>query len=511
MLDQALTRALACVVLLLTFSACTTEETTSELPPLPPKVAEKGLGPPGEARPLREAIVAFSGEVRGEIEPCGCPTVPYGGFARRAAALERLRAEGLPVFVLDAGVMLVRGQVAADPGDRPERARAVLDLAIKIGLDAWAPAPGDLVPGGLPLLSNTQALSATWRGGGGEDLFPGATVIERDGFRLGVVGLSAPAAGLEAVDPVEAARAAMTGLEADAWVALSNLHERDAVRVAEGVSGLGAVLSTRGGALDAPRETRGAPVLETPDRGRYLSVLRLALGSDGSAWTVVHDGPAADLAHERARVARLEKPEAIEAGKGKVAALRERLASVAAGHDLVLREDRPLGSELDGPSSLDARIASFKLRTTEAAAARTAKAPEFAGYATAAACVSCHQDRFTAWTLDPHARAYEALIPRKANLDVECIACHSTGWGEPGGNATLNSVAMRTWKSVQCESCHGPLAGHPQRDEVHARPISEATCTGCHDAANSPEFDYAAYLPKVSCSMVSRRAASAGP
>jgi hypothetical protein len=249
-------------------------------------------------------------------------------------------------------------------------------------------------------------------------------------------------------------------------------------------------------------------VLETPDRGRYLSVLRLALASDGAAWTLASGAPYEDLGRERERVVRLEAPAAVEAGRAKVARLVEQVSAAAAGHDLVIAEDRPLGSDLDGPSPVEQRIASFKARSTESAAIRAAKAPEVAGYATAGACVSCHQDRFTAWTLDPHARAYEALIPRKAELDVECVACHSTAWGQPGGNATLTPVAMRTWKAVQCEACHGPLAGHPQRAEVVPHAVSEATCTTCHDAANSPQFDYASYLPKLSCSAVSRRAAT---
>ncbi len=486
---------------------CGGDDPVATLPPLPPKLEPEGLGPPGEEAPLREAIVALTGEVRGEIEPCGCPTVPYGGFVRRAALLDRLRAEGLPVFVLDAGEMLVRGQVAADPGDRPERARAVLDLAARTGLDAWAPGPVDLLAGGLAPLSGTSALSANWRDTGDQPIFPGASVIERDGFRLGVVGLGRPAEGLRAVDPVEAARAAMEAAgPADAWVALSNLPEEDAKRVAEGVPGLGAVLSTRGGELDAPRVTSGAPIVETPDRGRYVTVLRLALASDGAAWTPVTGSPYEELARERERVGRLTAEPAVEAGRRRIAELRERVAAAARGHDLVLVEERPLGSDLDGPSPLDARVESFKDRATRAAEARVGAAPPVAGYATGAACVACHEDRFTAWTLDPHARAYEALIPREAELNVECIACHSTGWGEPGGNATLTPVAMRTWKAVQCEACHGPLAGHPQRDEVKPHPVTEATCTHCHDAANSPQFDYARYLARISCTSVSRRA-----
>jgi hypothetical protein len=499
-------------VLPVTLGACSGDAPPPDLPPLPQKLAPAGLGPSGPIVPLREAILAFTAEVRGEIEPCGCPTVPYGGFVRREALLGRLRAEGLPVFVIDAGEMLVRGQVAADPGDRPERARAVLDLAARTGLDAWAPGPVDLLAGGLRTLSGTNALAATWRDATGEAPFPAATVIERDGFRLGVVGLNASASGLTHADPVEAARAAIAGGgEADTWVALSNLADADALRVAESVPGLGAVLSTRGSAFDAPRTTRGAPIIETPDRGRYVTVIRLALASDGAAWKPVTGAPYENLARERERVVRLEKAAAIDAAEARLPGLRTQLATVASGHDLALVEERPLGSDLDAPSPLDARIESFKARATEGAAARVSRAPPVAGYASGAACTGCHDhsERFAAWTLDPHARAYEALVPRGEALNVECIACHSTGWGEPGGNATLTPVAMRTWKAVQCEACHGPLAGHPHGADVTPAPVTEATCVRCHDAANSPQFDFASYVRRISCASVSRQQAEA--
>ncbi|MDP2314057.1 MAG: multiheme c-type cytochrome [Pseudomonadota bacterium] len=504
-----MTALAAAFVLTLALSGCDGGASAPELPALPPKVAAPTLGDPGESRPLRELIVAFTGEVRGEIEPCGCPTVPYGGFVRRGAVLDRLRAEGLPVVVLDVGEMLVRGQVATDPGDRPERARAVLDLARAVGLDAWAPGPVDLSAGGLGTLSGTSALAATWRDGVGEAVFPGATVIERDGLRIGVVGVNAPAEGLGAADPIEGVRAAIalaeaTGGPADTWVALSNASPADNRRVAEGVPGLGAVLSTRGGEHDPPLRTQGAPIIETPDRGRYLTVLRVALGSEGAAWQVVDGGAVEELARERERVTRLEDPVAKQAGTARVGEIRARLEAEFAGHDVVLVEDRPLGSDLDGPSALDGRIELFKARSTDAAKVRAASAPEVAGYTTAAACTSCHRERFNTWAFDPHARAYEALLPRKAELNPECVACHTTAWGKPGGNASPTAVAMRTWKGVQCEACHGPLAGHPQRADVVPSAVTEATCLACHDAANSPQFDFEAYRKRISCASVSQ-------
>ena len=53
-------------------------------------------------------MITLVGEVRGEIEPCGCPTLAYGGFARRAQFMETL-PDRLPTFQLDAGELLLKG------------------------------------------------------------------------------------------------------------------------------------------------------------------------------------------------------------------------------------------------------------------------------------------------------------------------------------------------------------------------------------------------------------------
>ena len=43
----------------------------------------------------------------------------------------------------------------------------------------------------------------------------------------------------------------------------------------------------------------------------------------------------------------------------------------------------------------------------------------------------------------------------------ECVGCHTTGYGEPGGLGELTESNVRRFKGVQCEECHGPMGGHP--------------------------------------------------
>jgi hypothetical protein len=479
-------KSLTTLAVLLGAGACT-GDAPRELPPLPPRVADAAMGEAGPVAPLRELVVALTGEVRGEIEPCGCPTVPYGGMARRERLLDGLRGRGVPVFVLDAGEMLTKGGGASP--DAVARAEAVLDMAEAAGLDAWAASPLDLRVLGEPRLRERGALSASLEG------FRRAVVVERGGVRLGVVGLSGDQEDADAA--IASVRAAMTG-EADAWIALSNASPTVARAVAEGVRGLGAVLSVRGTSHDPPLHTAGAPVVETPDRGRYVTLLHVALGSAPGPWAIADDGVWKGLATERALWASQEEPDARAASAARVAAVRSEVERATAGRNVAWVEDRPLGSELDAASPVDALVADFKDTVEDAATARVAAAPE-ATWQTAAGCFKCHERHLAAWSLSPHARAHEPLLARGKALDPECVGCHTTAWGEPGGFTSADAGAIGKWKGVQCEACHGALGGHPQRAEVQPAPVTERTCARCHDAANSPQFDYTSYLKRVSC------------
>jgi len=94
-------------------------------------------------------------------------------------------------------------------------------------------------------------------------------------------------------------------------------------------------------------------------------------------------------------------------------------------------------------------------------------------------CRKCHLDQADAWSKTAHAKAYESLRPKvkaaekvKAKLDPErdytkepeCLACHTTGYGRPGGyKLDMTASDARLFANVGCESCHG--AGSQFRKE----------------------------------------------
>ncbi len=464
---------------------------TSTLPTLPPRVDADGP-PRGEPRPLRELTIAFTGEVRGEVEPCGCPTTPYGGFARRHRLLDRYReADDPPLFVLDAGEMLVKGDPDRGRGRADERATAVLTMALTTGLDAWTPSGADLRVLGEARVKQHGGLAANWPGD-----FTASRVLERGGVRLGVVGLAGKAEGLTLTEATDAVRAAMRG-EVDTWVVLSNASPAVNAAVAEGVEGLGAVLSTSGDRYEEPKATRGAPVIETPDRGRYLSVIHLFLGSDPSPWQPVDKGVWKDVALARERGDRGatlpdQAPLAVARNRGELERSTE-------GRNIAFLSMRPLSPDLDGASAVDPLVEAFHRVRLVSAAAEVAR-PTGSPYGTTAACAACHRDRIASWGFDDHARAWESLEGRKSADNPECAGCHSTGFSEPGGFSELEPRKVEAYKAVQCEACHGPMRAHANQDGSRGRAVTEATCRTCHDEANSPDFDYESYLRRVSCS-----------
>jgi Zn finger protein HypA/HybF involved in hydrogenase expression len=131
-------------------------------------------------------------------------------------------------------------------------------------------------------------------------------------------------------------------------------------------------------------------------------------------------------------------------------------------------------------------------------------------YVGAKGCKMCHIKQFKSWEATKMAQSFEVLKPgvkaeekKLAGLDAqadytadpECLPCHTTGYGEPGGFVSLAETPELA--GVQCESCHGPgeryLADDMmslknkeyKRDAIVATGLvipDSGTCTsGCHN------------------------------
>ena len=126
--------------------------------------------------------------------------------------------------------------------------------------------------------------------------------------------------------------------------------------------------------------------------------------------------------------------------------------------------------------------------------------PTAAAYVGSEACKSCHAAEHATWSEHPHARTFATLSAKGAQTNTDCVRCHSTGLGRPGG-FVLGGGAQAALEGVGCESCHGPGGDHvPEaaRKQGTIVKLSDKcgscvilqVCGACHDDANDPGFEY---------------------
>jgi hypothetical protein len=99
-------------------------------------------------------------------------------------------------------------------------------------------------------------------------------------------------------------------------------------------------------------------------------------------------------------------------------------------------------------------------RSSQAAAAETAPANEYTG---AKRCSSCHFKEYMSWKKTGHAKAFTEM-PAKYAANADCLKCHITAYGVPGGYKGPSTPDLL---NVTCEACHGPGSAH----EAAAKPF----------------------------------------
>jgi peroxiredoxin len=133
---------------------------------------------------------------------------------------------------------------------------------------------------------------------------------------------------------------------------------------------------------------------------------------------------------------------------------------------------------------------------------RTDLLPTDARYVGSDACRSCHPAEWETWAKQPHANALASLEAKQQAGNADCLRCHTTAWGLPGGfPAGAAPDAHADLARVGCESCHGPGEKHVAEgsrklgtivslgDKCDSCVILQI-CGACHDDANDPGFTF---------------------
>lgn len=413
--------------------------------------------------------VLFSNDIRGEFENCGCDDGQLGGLARKARLL-KLEARSSPGMLrLDAGNLFFarRPDQAFEAREFLLKAGYIVSAYNAMGCDALNISENDLLLGmdALERLRGSAAFSFVssnilWRDSG-EHVFEPAVIRQAGGMRVAILGVCPPDGvfmpRLRIQDPAAAIRSTVEALggRSDFVIVLSGLGlERDR-ELARQVAGIGLIISARADRLLERAVAEGpTTIVQAFNRGQYVGRVTVRPAGGGFRVSYRPVALAPGLGEEKS-IVKLENDYKVQ-----VTAMNQQAFFKAR-----MRRSDPAGD---------------------------------AAYAGSDSCAACHMPQYERWQATPHARAYRTLVRKEAQFQAECLVCHTTGYGEPGGYSPEQG-GQSAMIDVQCESCHGPGAGHAEKKQSIVRNGGRQICLGCHTQKNSPHFDYDTYLPMAKC------------
>ncbi len=110
-------------------------------------------------------------------------------------------------------------------------------------------------------------------------------------------------------------------------------------------------------------------------------------------------------------------------------------------------------------------------------------------------CGECHEEEYKSFKkYAKKNHSYESILKMKPGLQdkefKECLQCHTTGYGRPGGFVSVEKTP--DLKNLSCETCHGPGSVHAESedpDDIIGK-LSLTQCERCHNAERVADFDY---------------------
>jgi peroxiredoxin len=112
-------------------------------------------------------------------------------------------------------------------------------------------------------------------------------------------------------------------------------------------------------------------------------------------------------------------------------------------------------------------------------------------------CAACHEREQRDWLMTPHSIAWDSLAQGDKFRDPECVRCHVTGMGQPGGFVAPETTLQMV--NIQCEVCHGMAGGHAAgKSAAGVDPEAMGkVCVSCHTGKFVLNFSLDEALPLV--------------
>ena len=411
--------------------------------------------------------IVYSGNMDGELEPCGCTEAgDFGGIRRRATKIQQLRKQHKDLFVLSTGGLINR----ESPQDALVAEYIFQGLSL-LNYDAIGLQWKDLSFG----LDASLAAPLPWVATNAADPAPASKILRE----IQAVTPQGKLAVFNWLDPNQAPQSRMQTQHAMFTVKddINGLSER--LQQAQ-TQGYITVLFTT---LPLTQAAKTLPLQRV-----NILFLRSAYEIYGEPQVIRHNDDATTLALEPgSRGMRLGLLQMRFDARGKLEHF---------DHEVI-----PLGSDVADADSHtkwyqaynQAVKADYEKRVAIEAAQQAGDSP----YVGAQACQSCHSAIFQTWEKTRHAHAFDTLSRVQKSFDPKCIACHVVGFNAPGG--FLDNLLTPDLAHVQCESCHGAARAHSKNPRVKPAQTKAPTeiCSQCHNHEHSPLFSFKQYWPKI--------------
>lgn len=476
--------------------------------------------------------------MRGWIEPCGCTSEPLGGVARLArVVIDAQNQYGLGVALIDGGDLLFDSLKPTNPADLcQENARIDLLLSTLHDLSCMGtfPGPYDDVMG-------TDFRNEKFKTHKIPNLVETAKsgiVTQNSPFPLGILFLDESNAS-----SIDSRAASLKNEGAKAVVVLTHQPRNFFLTNKSAMPHVDVVILGAEGDEIPPFaqkiDSEGPVFVSAGKQGQYLGLVEFHLNNK-TAWTLDDRQQKRQLRigllTQRISTFQAQMDDATDTKlkeflKTKIFESREELSELTAEKDApqtdrnyLVASTIALSRKIDPIPSFDAKLKAYEDQIPQLVAQCESKiaCPEVganeAHFVGAETCKGCHSSQYEFWQkaihsvpatdekgktierLSGHTKAYETLVEKNKTEDRSCVACHTTGFMQPGGFCKVKEVG--SFKDVQCESCHGAGSLHAAAGDKRLikRVVPEATCRGCHHVPHIPtteSFNYEQKLTKI--------------
>lgn len=506
--------------------------------------ATSGAVTPDASGPPTVRLYVLS-NVAGALEPCGCSKDQLGGADHFAAFLSSERARVANSIVVGAGPLFFQDPTLTGDGvtQAKWKADALASAAKTLGIVAWAPGANDFAAGadGFQRLAEASGISFVSANLKGASPLVASKMVESGGIKIATVGVSTPqgsVAKLEIAPAKEALAAEVASARAAGArivVALVALPRGEALRMVEELTDIDVLVvgkpTEKGDVNDKPKPATmigSTLVVETSNHLQTFGVIdvfvrepagatgRIKLSDGGgvaraeqlitlaqqvrdlehriNGWETDKNVNAADLAARKADLERVRSEKAaLEATNDPPPEGSYFKYSLVEVRDK-LGEDKPVGDVVLGYYK--------KVNEHNREAFKDRKPPSVeegkAGYLGIAQCSTCHAEEKAVFDKTDHAHAYPTLEKKFVEFNLDCVSCHVTGYGKPGGSTVTHVEEL---KNVQCETCHGPGSLHAKEPKkaglITRKPDPKSCVSECHHPPHVEGFDPVAKMERI--------------